>query len=158
MTQQKQNIDQLNALLAINYNAEKVYLEALDAADSQDLKQFFRARAFERNEFCRYLSAEIRLLGGVPDFADAVETKPKINWPDFKKIIATKNPRTLFHEINRLKSSCLTHYNRVLNNFEFQESLVAILEQQKQSIGASISLMRYKDGLNTIQPSLTTEG
>lgn len=158
MVQLSQNIAKLNELLNINHNAEKSYLEALEAADSEELKQFFRARAFERSEFCRYLGAEIRMLGGIPNFTDTIDTDTKINWPDFKKVIAAKNPRTLFSEINRLKSLCLTHYSRVLNNFEFHESLVRLLEKQMQIIGSSISLMRYKDGLAFNQPGLTSNG
>ncbi|MEW4925706.1 DUF2383 domain-containing protein [Algibacter sp. 2305UL17-15] len=148
MVQLNQKIDQLNELLVINYNAEKVYLEALESTEDEELKQFFRARAFERNEFSRYLGAEIRLLGGTPNFSDEVESQTKINWPDFKKVIASKNPRALFSEINRLKALCLTHYNRVINNFEFSEGLLRLLQRQMHVIGTSISLMRYQDGLS----------
>ncbi|MBC3758186.1 DUF2383 domain-containing protein [Hyunsoonleella sp. SJ7] len=158
MVQQTQKIRQLNQLLVINHNAERAYLEALESAENEELKQFFRARAFERNEFCRYLGAEIRLLGGAPNFSDTIDSKTKINWPDFKKVLASKNPRALFNEINRLKSACVAQYNRVLNSFEFQESLANLLEKQKQIIGSSISLMRYKDGLTSAQPRLASNG
>lgn len=148
MVQLNEKIDQLNELLAINYNAERVYLEALESSDSEELKQFFRARAFQRNEFCRYLGAEIVLLGGTRNFANEIDVRTKINWPDFKKVIASKNPRNLFNEINRLKTICLTHYNRALNNFEFSDGLLQLLEKQKSIIGTSISFRRYQDALS----------
>jgi uncharacterized protein (TIGR02284 family) len=69
MSESSQKIRQLNQLLIINNNAEKAYLEALEIANDEGLKQFFRARAFERSEFCRYLGAEIRVLGGEPSYA-----------------------------------------------------------------------------------------
>ncbi|TBM99025.1 DUF2383 domain-containing protein [Hyunsoonleella flava] len=151
MAQQNQNIWQLNELLKINHIAEKSYLEALEATSNEELKQFFRARAFERNEFCRYLGAEIRMMGGIPDYSD---TNTKINWPDFKKILASKNARFLFTEINRIKSICLTHYNNVLNSYEFHEGLVKLLKEQRKIIGRSIGYMRYKDGLSNTNQQL----
>ena len=157
MVQLNEKIGQLNELLVINYKAERVYLEALESADSEELKQFFRARAFERNECSRYLGAEIILLGGTPNFSDETDSKTKIIWPDFKKIMASKNSLILFNEINRIKTLCLTHYNRVLNNFEFSESLQKLLEKQKQIIGTSISLMRYQDSLSNPQRLASNE-
>lgn len=142
MVQLNLNIAKLNELLIINHNAEKSYLEALEATDNEELKQFFRARAFERSEFCRYIGAEIRMLGGIPDYSD---TNTKINWPDFKKILATKNAKLLFTEINRLKSLCLTIYNKTLNSSDFQENVKKLLETQKNIIGSSISYSRYMD-------------
>lgn len=149
MKQQHQKVWQLNELLKINHIAEKSYLEALESTNNEELRRFFRARAFERSEFCRYLGAEIRMMGGIPDYTD---TNTKINWPDFKKILESKNARFLFNEINRVKSICLTHYNNVLNNYEFQESLVNLLKKQRKIIGRSISYMRYKDDLAKQQP------
>ncbi len=151
MKQQHQKIWQLNELLKINHVAEKSYLEALESTNDKELKQFFRARAFERSEFCRYLGAEIRMMGGIPDYSD---TNTKINWPDFKNILASKNARFLFNEINRVKSICLTHYNNVLNNYQFHESLAELLKKQRKIIGSSISYMRYKDDLANQHPHL----
>ena len=147
MSQLNLKINQLNHLLTLNNNAEKVYLEALETTDNEELKQFFRARAFERSEFCRYLGAEIILMRGVPDYVDGTDSTDKIIWPDFKKILATNNARTLFSEINRIKSVCLTHYNSVLNNYDFPENLVNLLKKQRKTIGSSISFIRYKDAL-----------
>lgn len=144
MTQNNEAIEKLNQLLLINANTEKVYLEALDATTDEELKQFFRARAFERNEFCRYLGAEIRILGGTPSFSEEL-IDAKIIWPDLKKTVATKNPKTLFTEINRLKTLCLTHYNKALSSVNFSSNLSNLLEKQKQTIGTSISLLRYND-------------
>ena len=86
-------------------------------------------------------------MRGVPDYFDGTDSTDKIIWPDFKKILATNNARTLFSEINRIKSVCLTHYNSVLNNYDFPENLVNLLKKQRKTIGSSISFIRYKDAL-----------
>lgn len=44
-------LSKLNNLLIMNYEIEKVYLEAQDLAADDNLKAFFRERSFERNEF-----------------------------------------------------------------------------------------------------------
>lgn len=147
MNSLNEKIDQLNQLLILNNLTEKVYLEALEASDSEELKQFFRARAFERNEFCRYIGAEISMLGGKPEYKYRIDSSIKINWPDFKKILASNNPRALFSEMNRIKTVCIAKYNKVLNNCEFPENLVTLLKEQTRIIGNSISYMRYKDSL-----------
>ena len=149
MTKLNQKINELNQLLIVNNNAEKAYLEALEITDNEELKQFVRARAFERSEFCRYLGAEIILLGGKPNYLEEADSKHKIKWPDFKKILANNNASHLFAEISRIKNICLTQYNTVLNNYDLPESLVNVLKNQRKIIGRSISFMRYRDGLNT---------
>lgn len=147
MTQNKEKINKLNQLLILNANAESAYLEALEATADIELQKFFRARAFERNEFCRYLGAEIRVMGGKPNFYDE-ENYTKINWPNLKKVLSTKNPKLLFAEINSLKALCVSQYNKVLSKVDFSKQTADLLEKQRQSIGSSISLLRYKDNWN----------
>ncbi|MGC6431079.1 MAG: DUF2383 domain-containing protein [Jejuia sp.] len=156
MTQNKEKISKLNQLLVLNANAERAYLDALDATADEELQKFFRARAFERNEFCRYLGAEIRIMGGTPNFYDE-EIDTKINWPNLKKVLGANNPKSLFAEINSLKSLCVSQYNKVISGAEFTKPITDLLEKQKQSIGSSISLLRYKDNWSST-PKFASNG
>jgi len=148
MSQSNEKIYQLNELLTINYNVESIYLDAMGFSKNTGLKHFFRARAFERNEFCRYLSAEIRQLGGSPIFNDLGSTETTSISLDFRKLITNQNHRKLFEEIRKIKSFCIEQYNKTLNNFDFQESVKSILERQRDAISSSISLSRYTDELS----------
>ncbi len=144
MTQKKEKISKLNQLLVLNANAEKAYLDALDATVDEELQKFFRARAFECNEFCRYLGAEIRIMGGTPNFFEE-DAESKISWPNLSKVMGSRNPKSLFAEINSLKALCVAQYNKVLAASDFSKHVTDLLEKQKQSIGSSISLLRYND-------------
>lgn len=148
MTELHQKIDQLNNLLIINYATERVYLDAFEATTDPELKHFFKARAFQRNEFCRYLAAEIRVLGSAPMLTDMAESNLKKSLPDLRKVIASKNLRALFGEINKIKLSCLVHYNRALENLELSSSIVELLEKQKKAISSSLSMLARQDHLS----------
>ena len=84
MKKSKQIISQLNELLALNYYAEKIYLDALNEVKNDYLKHFCRAMAFERNEFCRFIGAEIIQKGGEPKYPDHIKHKSDILWSNFK--------------------------------------------------------------------------
>lgn len=147
MTQLHQKIDQLNNLLIINYATEKVYLDAFAAAQDIELKQFFKSRAFQRNEFCRFLAKEIRALGGTPMLTEAKEVKLKKQIPDLRKVLATKNATLLVTEIKSLKKSCLMYYNKVLSSFTFPNHMVELLEYQKRAISNSVNTLGVQDRL-----------
>ncbi len=147
MTELHKKIDPLNNLLVINYATERIYLDAFEATHDPELKHFFRARAFQRNEFCRFLAAEIRQSGGVPMLTDMAESNLKKSLPDLKKELASKNLRALFTEINKIKLSCLMHYNKVLNDLDLSKSIVDVLETQKKAISTSLSMMVRQDRL-----------
>jgi uncharacterized protein (TIGR02284 family) len=148
MTELHQKVDQLNNLLVINYATERVYLDAFEATTDPELKHFFKARAFQRNEFCRFLAAEIRNLGSTPMLTDVAETNLRQSLPDLSKVLASKNLKVLFVEINKLKLACLMHYNKVLANLDLSHSIVELLERQKQAISTSLSTLAREDRLS----------
>ena len=74
----------LNNLLIMNYETEKVYLEALELAAGDNLKAFFRERGFERNEFSKRLKAEIIKLNGKPVTFNWLSSTFDKKWHDFK--------------------------------------------------------------------------
>jgi uncharacterized protein (TIGR02284 family) len=150
MTQLDKKINQLNNLIVINAATEKVYLDAFETTKDSELKYFFKTRAFQRSEFCRFLACEIRRLGGEPVLTDEAESQLKKGLPDLTKVLASKNIRAVFAEISALKKTCLVHYNLVLQNFDFSQNMKQLLEHQKQAISTSINTLSLRENLRAI--------
>ncbi|UKM65224.1 PA2169 family four-helix-bundle protein [Flavobacteriaceae bacterium GSB9] len=139
-------IAQLNELLAINYEAEKVYLHALNQVESEDLKHFFRAMAFERHEFCRFLGAEIIQKGGHPEYIDQSKGGVKI-WDKFKQVISKKDESALFNEVCKIKTWSVKKYNSALKKFRFPENISQLIKNQRDTIESSLRSMQLGNRL-----------
>ncbi|MFL1012525.1 PA2169 family four-helix-bundle protein [Flavisericum labens] len=135
-------IAQLNELLAINYEAEKVYLHALNQVESEDLKHFFRARAFERSEFCRFLGAEIIQKGGQPEYLDQRKGGFDKLWVKFKQVVSKKDEYAIFDEVCKIKTWSVKKYNKVLKKFRFSENISQLLQNQRDTLERSMHSMQ----------------
>ncbi len=147
MKKSNPTIAQLNELLAINYEAEKMYLEALKQVESEDLKHFFRAMAFERNEFCRFLGAEIIQKGGKPEYSDQMRGGLSRLWSKFKKGISKKDENVLFNEVCRIKTWSLEKYNAILDRVKHSEGIAQLLKKQRDTLERSLHSIQIGDRL-----------
>ncbi|WP_298530989.1 DUF2383 domain-containing protein [uncultured Algibacter sp.] len=138
MKNSKLIISQLNELLALNYYAEKIYLDALNEVKNDYLKHFCRAMAFERNEFCRYIGAEIIQQGGEPKYPDHIRHKSDILWSNFKYTVCVNDNKALVDELIRIKTWSIDKYEESLNKVDFPESIVNVLLKQKTVLEKSL--------------------
>ena len=65
MKKSKQITSYLNKLLIINYEAEKIFLQALEEVKNSILKNFFRVSGYERNQIIKQLDSNIRQKVGI---------------------------------------------------------------------------------------------
>lgn len=144
MEKLNQKIRQLNQLLLINYQSERIYLKALESTNNLVFQQFFRARAFERNEFCRYLAAEIKQIGGLPNFNDDVKPT-NIKWPNLKKAILNKDSKALLNEIKRLKNICSSFYKKTIMECDLKGDILNVLQYQNHKIESFLTYSTITD-------------
>ncbi len=145
MKNSKLIISSLNDLLAINYYVEKIYLDALNEVEDEDLKHFCRAMAFERNEFCRYIGAEIIQQGGKPKYPDHIKHKSDILWSNFKYTICVNDNKALVEELIRIKTWSIDKYEDALKKVDFPEHIVELLIKQKTVLEKSLSSVQSND-------------
>ena len=131
MKNTKRIISQLNELLALNYYAEKIYLDALNEVQNDYLKHFCRAMAFERNEFCRFIGAEIIQQGGTPKYPEHIKHKSDILWSNFKYTVCVNDNKALVDELIRIKTWSINKYEESLKKVDFPDSIANLLIKQK---------------------------
>jgi len=142
MENSKLIIAQLNELLAINYYGEKIYLDAFNEVENEDLKHFCRAMAFERIEFCRFIGAEIIQQGGEPKYPDHMKHKSNILRSNFRYIICINDDKALIDELIRIKTWSIDKYQECLNKVDFPEQIAELLEKQKTVLEKSLISVR----------------
>lgn len=146
MKKSKQIIDYLNKLLIVNYEAEKIFLKALDQAENSVLKNFFRVSGYERSQFIKKLDSNIRQNGGIPIYPEtASDSNSKLS-SHLSNIISTKNEKLLFTEIGKIQMLDIEKYQKTLFKFEFPEGIELLLKKQKNTIVNSLySIEVHKD-------------
>ena len=149
MKKPNQIIQQLNELLAINNDAEKIYLDALNQVEDEALKHFFRAMAFERNEFCRFLGAEIIQKGGEPKYPEGKrQTSNKLWSTNFAYILSNKDEYELLDEVCKIESWSIKNYDEIIDKVKFPESTVQLLIKQRDIIENSLNNLKVSESLN----------
>ncbi|MDP5157874.1 MAG: PA2169 family four-helix-bundle protein [Flaviramulus sp.] len=146
MKKPKKTVAYLNELLTLNFESEKIFLQALERVNNSVLKNFFRVSGHERNQIIRLLDSAIRQKGGVPSYPeDSFVANHKLS-SNIKKIIASKNEQLLLTEIGRLKLADIEKYQKILNNYEFSEEIESSIKSQKDMLVKSLySIEVHKD-------------
>lgn len=146
MKKSKHIVNYLNQLLIVNYEAEKIFLKALDEVDNSVLKNFFRVSGYERNHFIKQLDSNIRQKGGTPTYPDVLSKSHFKLSTQLSKIISNKNEKLLFTEIGKIQILDIEIYQKTLFKFEFPEAIELLLKKQKNKIVNSLySIEVHKD-------------
>tara|TARA_R110000868_G_scaffold154618_5_gene380709 strand:- start:1736 stop:2206 length:471 start_codon:yes stop_codon:yes gene_type:complete len=146
MKKSKQITSYLNKLLIINYEAEKIFLQALEEVKNSILKNFFRVSGYERNQIIKQLDSNIRQKGGTPTYPEVSHDLNSELSSNLSKLISNKDEQLLFTEIGRMKLLDIQKYQKVLNDFDFPEAIEQLLVSQKDTIVKSLySIEVHKD-------------
>lgn len=137
----------LNDLLLINYEAERIYLEALDIVKNENLKMFFRERGFERNEYGRQLRSEIKNFGGDPQTLDELSNDYYKIWISFKNYLEKGAEEEMFEEIHRIKDLSIKAYDETLRLHRLPPSVCKTLIDQRDKIEISMNSIRVRERL-----------
>lgn len=140
-------LSNLNELLLINYEAEKIYLEALNIVNNENLKSFFRERGFERNEYGRQLRLEINNLGGEPKHIEGFSEDYYNIWLNFRKNLKDELEEELLNYVCRIKRMSLDMYDKLLHLHRLPISLCKLLVEQRDSIESAMKLIKANEKL-----------
>jgi hypothetical protein len=141
----QKKLDKLNNLLIMNYEVEKIYLEALDLAMNDNLKAFFRERAFERNEFIRQLRQETAKFNRIPKEFGVLSDSYREILRNFKDLILSENEEDLFEEIYSLKDLNINMYNDLLEEINLPLSTCKLLIKQRDIIYSHMNAMKSQE-------------
>ena len=135
-------IDKLNDLLIMNYEVEKIYLEALKNVTDNTLKTFFRERGLERQEFGVELKNEIKTFDAEPQLLGELSKdfyKVKMN---FRNLIFLENQNSLIDEIYNLKKVSINKYNQLLMEPNLPLQLCRVLVKHRDSIQSTMRVLK----------------
>lgn len=143
-------ITKANNLLMINYEAEKIYIDAYDIVDNDELKTFFRELAFERNEFVRALQRETIKLGGKTQSFEGLNKLSRayyIFWKNLRPLLKEDNTLELLDQICSIKAWSINNYNDLLQEFNLPLSFCKLLVEQRDLLHYKINSIKAKETL-----------
>ena len=143
-------IAKANNLLMMNYEAEKIYLDAHDIVDDDNLKSFFRELAFERNEFVRALRNETINLGEKPKSFEGLNKLSRayyIFWKNLRPLLKETNTAELIDQICSIKEWGIDNYNDLLQEFNLSLSLCKLLVEQRDLLHYKMNSLKVRETL-----------
>lgn len=143
-------IAKANNLLMMNYEAEKIYSDAHDIVDDDNLKSFFRERAFERNEFARELRKETAKLGEKPQSFEGLNKLSRpyhFFWRNLRPLLKENDAPELLDQICTIKEWSIDHYNDLLQELNLPLSLCKMLAEQRDLLHYKMNSIKVKETL-----------
>lgn len=131
-------VQNLQELLAKNYDAEKGFKKGIKETKNPDLKEFLKAQAFRHQRFATELDKIIHSLNAKPvEEGSAVGRFHRI-WIDVMLTISGNDDRTIFEESLRGEKANLKEYEEKLKTQKFPSKIEEVLRKQHQEIKTSI--------------------
>jgi len=143
-------ITKANNLLMMNYEAKKIFSDAHDIVDDDNLKSFFRELAFERNEFIRALQKETINLGDKPQRFEGLNKLSRayyIFWKNLRPLLKEKNIPELLDQICSMKEWSIDNYNSLLQEFNLSLSLCRLLVEQRDLLHSKMNSLKIREAL-----------
>ena len=145
MEHSKKILNQLNNLLLMNYEIEKIYLEAFKNVADANLKTFFKERGSDRLQFGNDLRVEIEKFGGFPRHSGPMSSVLYKTWMNFRNSILLKNESELLDEVYKIKQLNLEQYNNLLREMNMPLSICKLLAKQRDAVEATMHAIKRQD-------------
>jgi len=143
MADHSEIIDNLNKLIAANYDAERGYKESAEDVSDSRLKSWFKEYSQQRYDFGHELKSEISQLGGKPEKGTTLKADAHRLWIDIKSAIAGNDEEAVINEVIRGEKDFLERYTEVLNDTQLPMSTQTVVSRQKSQVQAALSKMEH---------------
>lgn len=128
------DFDKLNRLLVACFEAEKLYYNAAQDAQTTDLKRFLNYMAVERNRMSHDISNELHSRDIEPLKADAEKGNLDRSWQEIKEALEHFDAEAIVNScINRDRNN-VRRYDELLERRELPDSILELLEKQKYQL------------------------
>jgi len=129
----------LNELIEKAIDTEKGFIKASTHVDNPKLKNFFKEKVIERNGYITELR-ELLLTQGL-DLEDDDDSGLSgiLNrvWIDTKALLSLDSDESILEEVREGEKEAIKDYDDILNNYELNPDLRAMLLKQRDAIQAS---------------------
>lgn len=125
------DFDKLNRLLVACFEAEKLYYNAAQDAQTTNLKRFLNHMAVERNRMSHDISNELHSRDIEPLKQDSEKGNLDRTWQEIKEALEYFDAKALIDScINRDKNN-IKRYDELLERRELPETILDLLEKHK---------------------------
>ncbi len=135
----REQIEELNDIIAKSYDAEKGYKEAAEEVESPELKKLFTEYARQRYDFGHQIKDEIRKLGGEIEKGDTIAAKVHRAWMDIRSTFSSNDESAMLKEAIRGEKNALSNYEDALEEMPITSSAYKTLVSQRNHIRAVLN-------------------
>lgn len=135
-------VDNLQALLEKNYDAEKGFKKAMQNAENLDLKDFLKRQAAQRDRFATEITDELRRLNVEPKESGSYTGDLHRTWIDIKTAFVGNEDEAVLEECIRGEKASAEEYSEKLRKFNFPAQIQSVLERQASEINQTLSQVK----------------
>lgn len=134
MKKNYEDFDKLNRLLVACFEAEKLYYNAAQDAQTTDLKRFLNYMAVERNRMSHDISNELRSRDIEPLKQDSEKGNLERTWHEIKDALEYFDAETIVTSCISRDRNNIKRYDELLERKELPDTILEILEKQKYQL------------------------
>lgn len=128
------DFDKLNRLLVACFEAEKLYYNAAQDAQTTDLKRFLNYMAVERNRMSHDISNELHSRDIEPLKQDSEKGHIDRTWQEIKEALEEFDAEAIIESCVSRDKNNIKRYNELLERRELPDSILEILEKHKYQL------------------------
>lgn len=128
------DFDKLNRLLVACFEAEKLYYNAAQDAQTTDLKRFLNYMAVERNRMSHDISNELHSRDIEPLKEDSEKGNLDRTWQEIKEALEHFDAEAIVNSCISRDRNNIKRYNELLERKELPDGILELLEKQKYQL------------------------
>ncbi len=140
-------VDNLQALLEKNYDAQKGFTKAMEDAENPRLKGFLKKQAAQRSRFANELTQELRSLNEEPKESGSTTGTLHRAWIDVKTAFTGNDDEAVLEECIRGEKASADEYEDKLKNQNFPPQISNVLRKQSDEIHNTLSRVKRLEDL-----------
>lgn len=125
------DFDKLNRLLVACFEAEKLYYNAAQDAQTTNLKRFLNYMAVERNRMSHDISNELHSRDIEPLLQDAEKGHADRTWQEIKEALESFDAVFIIKSCTDRDQDNIRRYDELLERRQLPESVLEMLEKHK---------------------------
>ena len=152
MSEHSSEISTLNTLIATTIDSINGYEDSAQNIDNERFREIFRQRANERQEVVENLRAEVRRLGGNPEYDGSFMGKAHQRFEDLKAAVTGRDEKAIINEVERGEDYLRGKFEAALNDGDLSGESRSVVQSCYQSVREGHDQMSsLKHGMETSQ-------
>ncbi|MAN58976.1 MAG: hypothetical protein CMC08_03975 [Flavobacteriaceae bacterium] len=134
MKQKYEDFNRLNRLLVASFEAEKLYYNAAQDAQTTDLKRFLNYMATERNRMSHDISNELHSRHIEPLKEDAEKGNIDRTWKEIAEALENFSASNILNQCIARDKNNISRYDELINRKQLPEAIITLLMKQRDKL------------------------